>query len=572
MDYTADFETTTNEEDCRVWAWAACEISEEATVTMGTNMETFLAFCEGAGNCDMWFHNLAFDGEFIVNYLLNNGWEWVKEKPGTRQFSTLISNMGKYYQVQVCFKRTKRQLNMVTFKDSLKKLTMSVEEVARAFGLPISKLSIDYDAFRPVGHRLTDEEKQYLKNDVLIMSMALRQDFQRGLTRLTTGADALAWYQDGLGKKLWRRLFPEIPVAMDTEIRRAYKGGWTYANPRYSCSEDKPRRNIWMGSVYDKNSMYPSVMYSDALPVGLPAYFTGRYTKDPLYPLYIQYLTCSLKLKPDHLPTVQIKGNPYFDEHEYVVDSDGMVDLALTNIDLDLLSEHYEVVVVSWNGGYKFRAMRGMFCDYIDHWMHIKETTGGGERLRAKLMLNSLYGKFATNPDVTGKVPYLKEGGQTGYRLGEEETRAPVYTPMGAFITAYARRDIITNCQRIFSRFLYADTDSIHCLGQKPLDLDFVHPTKLGAWKHESDFDLARYVRSKTYAERVTHVGKMVNDEYTMVPVTPYIDVKACGCPKNLRSQINFGNFRTGLELWGKLRPNHVKGGIVLTPTTFSIK
>ena len=145
MDYTADFETTTDEEDCRVWAWAACEISEDATVTMGTDMETFLAFCEDVENCDMWFHNLAFDGEFIVNYLLNNGWEWVKEKPGTRQFSTLISSMGKYYQVQVCFKRTKRQLNMVTFKDSLKKLTMSVEEVARAFKLPISKLTIDYD-------------------------------------------------------------------------------------------------------------------------------------------------------------------------------------------------------------------------------------------------------------------------------------------------------------------------------------------------------------------------------------------------------------------------------------------
>ena len=54
-------------------------------------------------------------------------------------------------------------------------------------------------------------------------------------------------------------------------------------------------------------------------------------------------------------------------------------------------------------------------------------------------MLNSLYGKFATNPDITPKLPYLKEDGSVGYRLGEKETRDPVYTPMGCFITAWAR-------------------------------------------------------------------------------------------------------------------------------------
>lgn len=572
MDYTADFETTTDPRDCRVWAWAVCTIDDANTVTMGNSIEGFLAFCASNSGSDFWFHNLAFDGEFILNHLLRNGWEHVETFSGGKQVKTLISNMGKFYQIELCFERQgKKKSTTVKLKDSLKKLTMSVDAVARAFKLPISKLEMDYEAYREPGHILTDDERAYIENDVKIMAMALHQDFQKGLTRLTTGADALANYKDILGKYNWNKLFPAMPVPMDTAIRKAYRGGWTYANPQFAADEKHPDRCVGPGSVYDKNSMYPSVMYSKPLPVGMPVYFRGEYQSDPHHPLYIQYLTCALKLKADHLPTLQVKGNPFYKETEYIAETDGYVDLALTNLDLDLLREHYEINVLAYNGGYKFRAMRGMFCEYIDFWMHIKETTEGGERLRAKLMLNSLYGKFATNPDVTPKIPYIKDDESTGYMLGDEDTRSPVYTPMGVFITAYARHDIISNCQAIYPRFLYADTDSIHCLGTAPLELDNVHPTHLGAWKHESDFEKAKYVRSKTYMERVTHVGKMVDGAYTMVEVDPYDDVKCCGCPENLRKSITFENFKRGLTLFGKLRPKHVPGGIVLEKTEFTI-
>lgn len=572
MNFTADFETTTDPEDCRVWAWATCTIDEETTVTIGNDIETFLLFLEMHSGSNFWFHNLAFDGEFIINHLQHEGWEHVEVFSGSRQFKTLISNMGKFYQIELCFKHMGKKKHIsVKLKDSLKKLTMSVDSVARAFGLPISKLALDYEAPRPVGHVLTDEERDYITNDVRIMAMALHQDFGNGLTRLTTGADALASYRDGVGSARWKKLFPVIPVAMDAAIRRAYRGGWTYANPRYTADELHPDRLVGAGSVYDKNSMYPSVMYNEALPVGIPTYFRGEYVFDRYYPLYIQYLTCSLKLKPDHLPTVQIKGNPFYKATEYITETEGFVDLALTNIDLELLEEHYDVEVMSWNGGYMFRAMRGMFRDYIDYWMAIKETATGGARLRAKLMLNALYGKFATNPDVTPKVPYLKDDGATGYRLGDPDTRNPVYTPMGVFITAYARKDIITNCQGIYDRFLYADTDSIHCLGTEPLQLDAVHPTRLGAWKHESDFRRAKYLRSKTYMEEISALGKMRDGEYIMEEVVPYLDVKCCGCPENLRGSMNFDNFKRGLSVFGKLRPRHVKGGIVLEKTMFTI-
>lgn len=43
--YTADFETTTEEEDCRVWAYGICEIEKPyCNFTYGNNIEDFMKF------------------------------------------------------------------------------------------------------------------------------------------------------------------------------------------------------------------------------------------------------------------------------------------------------------------------------------------------------------------------------------------------------------------------------------------------------------------------------------------------------------------------------------------------
>lgn len=552
--YTADFETTTDVDDCRVWAWGVCSIDDPDELVEGTGIDGYLAWTM-AHPGEQWFHNLAFDGEFIVNRLLHDGWEWVPKSPGRRQFTTLISNSGKWYQVEICFDKRGRRRNVTYLKDSYKKLTMGVDAVAQAFDLPISKLSIDYTAPRPVGHVLTAEEREYLANDVRIMALALHEDFGRGLTRLTTGADALASYKEMLGRR-WDRLFPVLPLEVDNRIRLAYKGGWTYCNPLHQATPDRPHHIVGAGLVYDKNSMYPSMMYDRPLPIGVPRWFDGELEHDPAYPLSIQYATITARLKDGMLPTLQVKNSPYYAEHEYLIETDGVIDVALTNIDWELLVTHYDVEVVSYNGGYQFRAMRGMFREYIDYWMREKATTTGGRRLRAKLMLNALYGKFATNPDVTQKRPYLKADGSTGYALCDTEYRDPVYTPMGAFITAWARQDIITNAQALGDRFAYADTDSLHVVGTEPVTTLDVHPTDLGKWALEGEFTRARYIRSKTYLEEIG--GEL--------------EVKCAGCPKDLTGQITFANFEKGLTLWGKLRPRHVMGGIVLEPGPYSIK
>lgn len=563
--YVADFETTTDPNDCRVWAWAVCEIGNTDNIAIGTSLDDFMAFMRDNPD-DYWFHNLKFDGEFIISWLFGHGFYHNSENYNLNQsFRTLISSSGQFYSMDICFeKRGKKRANVSHIKDSLKKLPMSVDQIAKSFNLPLQKLEIDYDEYRAPDHVLTEQERAYITNDVVIVAKALSIQFDNELKKLTIGSDALNWYKNI--RSNWDNLFPVIDNDIDTMIRRSYRGGWVYVNPIIAGDM------VGAGMVLDVNSLYPSVMYDRRLPIGQPVYFEGRYSHDRSRPLYIQFLTCHIKLKADHLPTIQIKGNPFFMATEYITDSGGAVDLALTSVDMELLRDHYDITVISWNGGYKFQYATGIFCEYIDHWMHVKATTKGGQRQLAKLMLNSLYGKFATNPDVTPKVPYMTDDGIVRYKRGDEQFRDPVYTAMGCFITAYARDVTIRAAQSNYNRFLYADTDSLHLMGDEVPDGLIVHPSNLGAWSEEALFSNAKYLRAKSYIERVTHTGTAdENGEMYMQPCDPFLDVKCAGAPKESKNFMTFENFHSGSTFGGKLRPLHVRGGIVLTPTTYTL-
>ena len=72
------------------------------------------------------------------------------------------------------------------------------------------------------------------------------------------------------------------------------------------------------------------------------------------------------------------------------------------------------------------KVFSGLFKNYIDKWITVKNeaTLSGnkGKRTLAKLMLNSLYGKFATSQDAQSKIPYL-ENDIVHYHLGEKERK-----------------------------------------------------------------------------------------------------------------------------------------------------
>ena len=566
MRLMADFETTTDPNDVRVWAGCAVDIDTLEIAHIGNNLDSFMEFLSNK-NTVCYFHNLKFDGEFILHWLFTHGFRF---SPGTdadgrklpmkdKTFTCLITSDGLFYSIEVCFRRVSpKKLLKATFYDSLKKLPFKVAVIAKAFELKMAKGEIDYKADRPLGYELTPDEKEYIVTDCQIVAEALRIQFDQGLKKMTNASDALGGYKGILGNR-FEKWFPQLPFELDQNIRKAYKGGYVYMKP-----EHKGVRGLH-GKQYDINSLYPWAMYTCVLPYGYPVFFEGRPKPDEKYPLFIVHMKCTFELKEGHLPTLQLKNNRRYLETEYLTTSrtkvgrhweNEPVEMYLTSVDHQLLLDHYDLDDVTYIDGFKFKGAVGMFKEYIDHWMHIKETTTGALRQLAKLMLNSLYGKFATNPKTQRKFPYLDEDNVVRYKYSEEELRDPVYTAMGCFITAYARNKTIRSAQSVYDRFIYADTDSLKLIGyEEPEGLE-IHPTHLGAWKDEGDFTDSKWIRAKTY----------------MVTVDGKTKVTCAGMPDNVKEKVTYENFRSGSTFDGKLMPRRYPGGIVLEETTFTIK
>lgn len=605
MEWIADFETTSEkrkkvDNTTHVWAVGLCEVGNPENVVVLRTIDQFIEWCrEQKTNDTIYFHNLRFDGNFIVQYLLRNGYKFAAtpQEKESRCFTTLISDKSLWYQIEIFFTIKGKKVNKVTIQDSLKLIPLRVKEIAKSFHLPIKKGSIDYSAhdFLPEGSPLTPEEEEYLVHDVQIVEHAVNFFHSQGLDKMTIGACALEEFKRLINKKYFKMYFP--PPFYDEDVRKAYKGGFTYLNPKF--------KNKTLGKmiVLDVNSLYPSVMAGcncEIMPYGTPIFFDGEYEEDPLYPVYVQKIRCSFRIKPDKIPTIQIKGNMYYQGNEYLRDSDGEVTLYLTSVDLKLFFDHYEVFNKEFMGGWKFKGIEAgaIFGDYVSKWsatkIKSKEEGNHGMYLISKLFLNSLYGKFGSAVKVCSKEPYIGEDGKVHFRKSEEVEKEGVYIAMACFITAYARNKTIRAAQQITDdynsgkskiQFVYADTDSCHCVspdGSLPQSLD-IHPTKLGAWDHEATAVKAKFLRQKCYMEK--HIiseksyRKALEDPDTIRELYEkegenyyFTKITVAGMPETCYKNVTFDNFRIGAKYPGKLAHRTVMGGVVLEDTDFTIK
>ncbi|WVX89720.1 DNA polymerase [Microbacterium phage Curie] len=572
----ADFETTTDPFDVRVWAWGVARVDNPDDVVIDNSLEGFIDFISMESSITF-FHNLRFDGMFILDYILNQGYTYVegRSNPGPKEFKALISNTNKFYSITVGWENG----NITEFRDSAKKFPgMSISRIAKTFKLDEVKGSIDYHAPRPVGHVITDEERSYLNNDVVILAKALQIVKETGMLKLTVAADAKAEYISLIGDKLFETRFPVLSYAMDAEIRRAYRGGFTYASPRYlQC-------RTAFGVVLDVNSLYPYIMYSKPQPYGEPEYVQGEVEPTDARPLTVFGVTFTATLKKDHVPCIQIKGTSMYAPTEYLSVIEEPTTLMVTNVDWKLYNDHYDIEILEHHGGWRFKAVVGMFQSYIDKWSKIKAESTGGLRELAKLQLNALYGRMGLNPNVQGKIPALIDG-KVKLELGAPEIRDSLYVPVAVFVTSYGRDLTVRAAQRNYDTFAYADTDSVHLVGVKlPDDVDpkntgawegeiaglSVHPSRMGAWKIEYPFDQAFYIRAKAYMEHLPDTDPDCDDD-TCTARHDYHNAFA-GVPDHVSNKLTFDDAYDGNILTGKLIPHIVPGGVILKDVPYELK
>lgn len=647
--FMADFETTVYEgqEKTEVWAAALVELWHEDVKIFHSIEEFFDHLTEMKQHIRLYFHNLRFDGSFILYYWLQKYTQAFSEydteklifefqpdkkmQPGT--FKYTISDRGQWY----CMTLRTEYGFYIDIRDSLKLLPFSVKQIGKAFKTTHQKLDMEYEGYRFPGCEITPEEQEYIKNDVLVVKEALETLYKVGFDRLTIGSCCLYEFKNRIiGPDFYKAMFPNLQESYKLDpdlygydtaeryIRRAYRGGWCYVVP------EKAGKILGAGSVFDVNSLYPSMMHSESgnrYPVGYPRFWRGNTIPEKALHknrYFFVRIRTRFYLKPGKLPFIQIKGNLYYKPtenlkssdyidskgvaHRYTILPDGTKKqmrpvMTMTCTDYKLFLEHYRTEDFEILDGCYFNTEFGLFDSYVNKYRKIKnENEGNALRTWAKLALNNLYGKMATNINNSAKIAFMGPD-HVEYLDYPSFTKDPVYIPIGAAITSYARNFTIRAAQRNYHGpnkpgFVYADTDSIHCdFAPEKVRGIKIHPQNFCCWKNESCFDYALFIRQKTYIEHVT----VADGE----PVKPFHNIKCAGMPDNCKKLFDacllgefsgdieklsddekdflfdengqirkrtLDDFKPGLMVPGKLMPKTIKGGVILVKSFYTLR
>ena len=580
-----DFETTVykGQVNTEVWASASVELFTDEVNIFHSIDEQFEYFKGLNCNVIAYYHNLKFDGAFWLSYLMidkgfaqaynklsENTYDvvWRREfEMYNNTFKYSVSDRGMWYSITI-----KVNDHYIEIRDSLKLLPFSVKRIGESFGTKHKKLDMEYKGIRYAGCEITEKERQYIANDVLVVKEALEIMFNEGHNKLTIGSCCLEEYKNICQHSThivyeYDELFPDM-YKIDIDplvhkystagewIRKSYRGGWCY------LVKGKENKQYYNGTTADVNSLYPSMMSSESgnyYPIGRPNFWTGNIIPDEALinnRYYFVRIKTRFYIKPNKLPFIQIKSSLLYkgtesletsdvydsktgEYYTHWTDKDGTlhdtrVEMTLTMTDYKLLLEHYELVDFEILDGCWFYSMKGIFDEYIEKYKKIKLENKGAKRELAKLFLNNLYGKMASTTDSSFKLAYVKDDMSIGFVPVAEHNKKAGYIPVGSAITSYARNFTIRAAQQNYHGvdkrgFIYADTDSIHCdLTPDEIVGIKVHNKDFCCWKLESCWDTAYFTRQKTYIEHIVAEDCEPIDE-------PYNNIKCAGMPQRCK-------------------------------------
>lgn len=653
--YIADFETTVDERpelqtQTEVWAYGLAELFDPLDhVTIDNSIEKFFEQLKliRDNHLVIYFVNLKFDGQFIVDYLFQhmgfrNAYDPVKKEfkenkcMNDREIKYIITDIGVWYSITI-----KIGKKIIEFRDLLKLIPLSVAEMGKAFNTKHRKLEMEYKGERHAGGKIDPFEASYLRNDILVPKEALEifiKEMKCSMPPpLTLGMLGLSEFKKLYPKNIYDLYFPNLAeIKLDPDkylcdnadayCRKAYGGGWVEADERYTGTINGETQ------VYDANSLFPSVMHTSIkkpigfkFPVGKPTFFDDPQTLIDLYNredkyFFIQF-RCKFRLKPKMLPFVQIKNSWEYRTNENLISSykdrygyyrpDLKPIMLMTETMFKMFKNCYHIEEFEFLNGCWFEVEHGLFDPYINKYIKMKQDAdkegNKGKRHCSKIALNVLYGKFGTTPengffllrnDIEGKEEEIIYTDVKGF------DKKPVYVPIAAAITSYAKRETVTAAlinEKVYpGSFRYCDTDSLHlCLpkGKKPVGIK-IDDSALCCWKLESISEHSLFLRQKTYMEwtgndytikvcglpdRSKNIlrASMMGLEPDMMGTVTIPPQKEGEEPVNISLSLDEAmfisekrtpeDFKQGLSIPGKLMPKKIKGGCVLVEDHFTI-
>lgn len=620
--YVADFETCDADKSFKIDDKTGEEIKEQRVWLAGfknletgessyfNNLDDFMKTVLARGdnmNTEYAFHNLKYDGSYIIPWLFQNDYTVSLDKPQPKEFSVLVDDRNAWYSITI--QVTKRR--KVLIWDSLKLFPTALEYLPDIYSTPTHKIIEDQDWYkekRPVGYQPNDRDMHYFKNDLQVPFEALNKHIEMFDLRFKKTQASQSFYNFTESFKAWKWRFPALTTEQDTAIRTSYWGGISYV------PKDKAGLDFFNVGVFDINSSYPHKAAEKKLPYGNCVAEYGEGYHPDMSKFWVAEALVEFKLKEGCLPCIPSKAiseggiveDKDTDNDKWLDDSEGIVKMTFSNIDFHTIHSSYDFKVWRWSWSmhwaWKIQKEVAKFVYKnndikVENSKLAKAEKAKGEacdphrlayymtmRNRAKIDNNSFYGKFGEDIIKEGKTPYIEENeeGQEEIvwkvdRIEEQGERARKFLPVAIAITAWGRQQLVTMANILGEHFLYCDTDSIHYLrsGENKIDkatkdgIFVVDPEKLGAWKLEGIMKRGRYLRAKCYMEE--------NEEGEIEATVAGLPAdKHTGQFSKSRSCLNWDNFYLGhivpVEQANKLRTVRTPTGNKLLPTGFKIK
>ena len=499
MNHIYGFDTETDHDDHTAWVVQWALVDDKHHGTMGTDLDDFkkilLKKFKNKGKTFIYIQNIDYDFHFIKSVIVD-----ICQTYGVT--CQIIARYGKVISVTLTPPEDGTLgPGQVIFRDSAKKIPgSSLRSIGKLIGIPkLEGVSEDFHAGWSKEIDFNDAASwEYVRQDAFIVAVSMaRMHSKDGGSRDKSTASGDAWmlmkkfisgdkghYKNDLK---WEKYFPDIGTEQDMRFRRGYAGGLNISQ----------FQGIHRGTITheDVHSMYPTVMKYDPLPYGLP---TMQFEPPRDGALYIVETRLKLRLKEGMFPWFQFK-NAYdnliegWNHGTLVEETHQWHELTLTNVDLDVLMDWYDI---EFDENYPhtffvFLQKTGIFAGYIDRYMAEKEKAEKGtlEYTMAKLAMNSGYGRMALARETEDtRLEWDDELGD--WMLKSEPTindETENYLPYAMFVTAYARARLLENCRQLMSegkRIFHCDTDSVIHEGPESPVMD--HGDHLGGWGIEA--------------------------------------------------------------------------------------
>ena len=524
----------------------------------------------------VWFHNIKYDFQIILHELFYNDFENILDSEnfdykgeykseGEKAFSIIGKNLSNYKGINLYYRGHK-----IMIRDTMSILNSAQDKILKEFGYD-SKVKITWE-------NITLENLSYYmpiieeRNIYDIVSLAkcieqFKEVFEnnfngRGSTAATMSFDSLSYF---LAKNLYekptheekqenfRNRYPQLQGRAKELSQGAYHGGICTLNPKYA---NKILFNLQM---VDINSSYPFSM-TKQLPYGR-GYEIDDFTDEGYseYIVYIKFCHTGIPFQRCHSENrarfiIDVEPtNVRYTRSQFPQSFEGY--LCINSIDLATLARYASISQLEFIRGYNYDTTDDI-KNFITPIYNMRKKEEGVKKLAIKLLLNSLYGKFAQ--DLSGQI-FLYSSMQDYTKISATDLEH-YYKPFASAVTAYSRQNLIDMIYRVGENFIYADTDSVYYTSPDTVQSkisEYIDEEELGKWGHE-------------YKE--IKAGKFLSKKnYLLVTGKGYI-LKCVGLSSRYHKMVNFRNFHLQSQEFEIKKMVNIYGGKAMRDTVFTIK